>query len=75
MIAIEIGADLKAATVENHAGEWCFIITHLNGKPAEKIFTVTGHWKDARPEAEAKARAFGCKDEMDSILLLTRFHS
>jgi len=65
MISIEIGdPNLRTATTQNHMGEWIFLL------PTEKPFSLTGHWKDVRPKAEAHALACGFKDGQDSICLL-----
>jgi hypothetical protein len=76
MIAIVIeDPNLETATIENHAGEWCFAINRVKDKKLsrEEVFSVTGSWRSARPKAEAHARAWGAKHEMNSVLLLTKF--
>lgn len=78
MISIEISDPvLQRAADENETGEWCFTITTINGQRVspEEVFCRTGNWKDARLKAEEHARACGCRDGMDSILLLIKFQA
>ncbi|MGH9635618.1 MAG: hypothetical protein ACRD72_12370 [Candidatus Angelobacter sp.] len=76
MISIEISDPaLQRAADKNEAGEWCFVITTINGqqKSPEEVFCRSGSWKDVRSKAEDHARTCGCKDGMDSVLLLIKF--
>lgn len=78
MISIEISDPaLEKATADNQTGEWYFLISTINGQhiSPEEVFCRSGTWKDARTKAEAHARTCGCKDEMDSVLLLMKFRA
>lgn len=73
MIAIETNhQDLDAAKKENRSGSWYFIVTQAAGKPLSdgKVFITKGFWDKARPQAEVAAKAYGCVDDMDSIVLV-----
>jgi hypothetical protein len=78
MISIEISdPTLRRAADENQTGEWCFTITTINGGQVspEEVFCRSGAWKEARLKAEEHARTCGCRDGMDSVLLLIKFQS
>src|SRR5258707_1183463 len=54
MISIEISDPaLETATANNQTGEWCFLISTVNGKQIspEEVFCRSGTWKDARAKA------------------------